>query len=71
MDRLTAHAQKKDYIGVDIFLSSDWPSDVTIGTTPPVILFANVLEVLHVVNVRMVLMLAELAQRQWPVLLLH
>ena len=71
MDRLTAHAQKKDYIGVDIFLSSDWPSDVTIGTTPPVILFANVHEVLHVVNVRMVLMLAELAQRQWPVLLLR
>ena len=37
VDRLTTHAQKKDYIGVDIFLSTDWPSDVTMGTNPPVI----------------------------------
>lgn len=38
MDRLTTYAQKKDYVGVDVFLSTDWPSDVTIGTIPPVIL---------------------------------
>ena len=41
MDRLTAHAQKKDYVGVDIFLSTDWPSDVTVGTAPPVILLMH------------------------------
>ncbi|XP_065902892.1 CWF19-like protein 1 [Dysidea avara] len=35
VERLFSHAEKKDYVGVDILLSSDWPSDVAIGTNPP------------------------------------
>jgi len=36
VERLMSQTEKKDYVGVDILLSSDWPSDVAIGTSPPV-----------------------------------
>jgi len=36
VERLMSLTEKKDYVGVDILLSSDWPSDVAIGANPPV-----------------------------------
>jgi len=41
VDKLMSHTEKKDYVGVDILLSSEWPSDVTIGTSPPVSVHYN------------------------------
>ena len=45
VDRLSTNTEKKDYAAVNIFHSNDWPSDVTIGTSRPVVLRTNVHEV--------------------------